>query len=308
MELFHTDLALELQEELAESQSEETEGYTVQTRGRQGGSCKETVIHIKDERGERLFGKPEGVYITLEGEDLAKNDGGYHEGMSRLLAEHMETLLRGKENILFAGLGNVEVTPDALGPLVIDNLFVTGHLSKMVVFKGMKHSYAIRPGVMAQTGMETGQILQAVAEKIRPDAIVLIDALAAKTYERLYCTIQISDSGLVPGAGVGNRREEISERTMGIPVISLGIPTVISLPALAGDILSSFWEAEEEKEGRVPFDSWSEREKYRYMAQKLPSRLFSLMVTPKEVDEAVKRIGYTISEGLNQVIARRSQS
>lgn len=299
----YTDLALELQEELSEEEKERGEGYSIQTRGRQEGTLKETVIAIKDERGERLFGKPRGVYITLEGENLAENDGAYHEGMSRLFAEHMSRMLKGKRKVLFAGLGNAQVTPDALGPMVMDNLLVTAHLSSLSCFKNMLYSYAVVPGVMARTGMETVNVLRGMAEQVRPEVLVIIDALAAKTYERLHRTIQISDTGLAPGAGVGNHRKEISINTVGVPVIAVGVPTVISMPALAENVLTAFFEEAKTGGEFKNFPFWSDREKYKYMARILPDELFSLMVTPKEVDAAVKRISYTISEGLNQVIA-----
>lgn len=300
----YTDLALELQEELPGEEKRNGEGYSIKTRGRQEGTLKETVIAIKDERGERLFGKPKGVYITLEGEDLAENDGAYHEGMSRLFAEHMDTLLGGKRKILFAGLGNGQVTPDALGPLVIDNLLVTGHMSSMSCFKKMRCSYAVIPGVMARTGVETVEVLRGVADRICPEVMVVIDSLAAKSYERLHRTIQISDTGLAPGAGVGNHRKEISMNTVGVPVIAVGVPTVISMPALAENVMAAFFEKTKQVGEFKNFSFWPEREKYQYMAQLLPDELFALMVTPKEVDAAVKRISYTISEGLNQVIAK----
>lgn len=326
----HTDLALELQEELEAAQIQvgkkqpedgrgssgkkgEAEddtrsfgsGIDVEKRKRDGGRLKEVVITVKNEKGERILGKPEGVYITLEGVDLADNDGEFHEEMSALLAEHLEKLLGNRKNILVAGLGNREVTPDALGPLVVQNLFVTRHLKEYPFARKMRASMAIAPGVMAQTGMETREILRGIIGKTEPEVLVVVDALAAKTSGRLNKTIQICDTGIAPGAGVGNERQEISEKTMGIPVIAVGVPTVISVPAMAGDIMQSFLESLGDEKMLNIYESWSDQEKYRFMAESLHEELFGLFVTPKEIDEAVKRISYTISEGINRVIARK---
>lgn len=326
----HTDLALELQEELEAAQIQDGKkqpengrgiggrkgeaeadtrsfgsGIDVEKRKRDGGRLKEVVITVKNEEGERILGKPEGVYITLEGVDLADNDGEFHEEMSALLSEHLEKLLGGRKKILVAGLGNREVTPDALGPLVVQNLFVTRHLKEYPFARKMRASMAIAPGVMAQTGMETGEILRGIIGKTEPEVLVVVDALAAKTSGRLNKTIQICDTGIAPGAGVGNERQEISEKTMGIPVIAVGVPTVISVPAMAGDIMQSFLESLGDEKMLNIYESWSDQEKYRFMAESLHEELFGLFVTPKEIDEAVKRISYTISEGINRVIARK---
>ena len=134
----------------------------------------------------------------------------------------------------------------------------------------------------------------------------MIDALAAKTSERINRTIQISNAGIAPGSGVGNHRNEISAATMGIPVIAVGVPTVISIPAIAGDIIESVLISMGDVRLRERYEAWSDREKYRFMAETLREELFGLFVTPKEIDESVKRISYTISEGINQVIARKN--
>ena len=160
---------------------EKGKGFRVERREQNGGRLREIVITIEDDRGERIFGKPRGVYITLEGVNLAENDGAFHEEMSTLLAKHLERLLGDREKVLIAGLGNRDVTPDALGPLVVDNLLITGHLGEVSFFEKMRSSMAVAPGVMAQTGMETREILQGIIGRTKPEALVVIDALAAKT-------------------------------------------------------------------------------------------------------------------------------
>ena len=225
--------------------------------------------------------------------------------MSNHLAKRLAKLLLGRKKLLFIGLGNGEVTPDALGPLVIKNLFVTRHLKGWKEVEGCPVVAALAPGVMAQTGMETGEIVEGIVKKIHPDALIVIDALAAKSSERLNRTIQISNTGIAPGSGVGNQRNEITEKTMGVPVIALGVPTVISIPSLACDIMDSFCASQGEKMEDT-FSSWPESEKYRFLGKILDAKLWELFVTPKEIDEAVKRISYTLSEGINQFVSSRT--
>lgn len=302
----HTDLALELKDELGEirGQKRSLEGIKVHQESIGDKGLQETVIEIVNETGEQQLGKPRGIYVTLEGENMAGNDGGFHEEMSNCLAKRLKELLSGKKRLLFIGLGNGEVTPDALGPLVIKNLFVTRHLTGWKEIEGCPAVAALAPGVMAQTGMETGEIVEGIVKKIHPDALVVIDALAAKNSERLNRTIQISNTGIAPGSGVGNHRNEITERTMGIPVIAVGVPTVISIPSLACDIMESFC-ASQGEEMEDTFSSWPESEKYRFLGEILDEKLWGLFVTPKEIDEAVKRISYTLSEGINQFVSGR---
>ena len=298
----HTDLALELKDELEEQQT--FDGIKIHQEHIGEWGLQETVIEIESKAGEQQLGKPQGIYVTLEGENMAENDGGFHDEMSVCLAKRLKKLLFGKKKLLFIGLGNGEVTPDALGSLVIKNLFVTRHLTGWKEIEGCPVVAALAPGVMAQTGMETGEIVEGIVKKIHPDALVVIDALAAKSSERLNRTIQISNTGIEPGSGVGNHRNEITEKTMGVPVIAIGVPTVISIPSLACDIMESFCASQGEGMEDT-FSSWPESEKYRFLGKILDEKLRELFVTPKEIDEAVKRISYTLSEGINQFIAGR---
>ena len=321
----HTDLALELKDELEESLEEQQafDGIKIQQERIGERGLQETVIEIDSEEGEKQLGKPRGIYVTLEGENMAGNDGSFHEEMSECLAKRLQSLLSGKRKLLFIGLGNGEVTPDALGPLVIKNLFITRHLTGWKEIEGCPAVAALAPGVMAQANnwnvcqyslllmmiaqacdMEAGELVEGIVKKIHPDALVVIDALAAKSSERLNRTIQISNTGIAPGSGVGNHRNEITEKTMGIPVIAIGVPTVISIPSLAYDIMEAFCASQGEGMEDI-FCSWPEKEKYHFLGEILDEKLWELFVTPKEIDEAVKRISYTLSEGINQFVAGR---
>ena len=306
-----TDLAME-QKERFESDHVEVSGVVLEEEYDEEKEIKITTVRIETENGAKAMGKPVGTYLTLEAPNMAAADEGYHREISETLAGFLEKYMKDTEenqekgySVLVVGLGNREVTPDALGPLVIKNLFVTRHLKGWKEVEGCPVVAALAPGVMAQTGMETGEIVEGIVKKIHPDALIVIDALAAKSSERLNRTIQISNTGIAPGSGVGNQRNEITEKTMGVPVIALGVPTVISIPSLACDIMDSFCASQGEKMEDT-FSSWPESEKYRFLGEILDAKLWELFVTPKEIDEAVKRISYTLSEGINQFVSSRT--
>lgn len=278
-----TDLALEMTENLSETEVED--GISMEVNHSQGGKIKETIIRIKNFHGEQSLGRPCGCYITIEGGDLAGFDENYHKDLSQVLEKRLETMLKSYEHILVVGLGNQDVTSDSLGPAVVKNLYITRHLKKEGLLDHGKTLSAISPGVMAQTGMETGEIIASLVKNIKPDVILAIDALAARNSRRLNKTVQIADTGIAPGSGVGNHRKEITKKTMGVDVIGIGVPTVISVPTLINDALSPYLEEGEE---------WD-------VSGSLHPELAEMFVTPKNIDEAVKKISYTISEALNQL-------
>lgn len=304
----HTDLAVELTEnfkekvekegkgeEKRETQKKESGSWTtgemeveegISMEINQKGRLKETVIWVKNEKGEESLGKPQGCYITIEGENLSSLDESYHEKASEMLKQRLKKLLEPYEHILAVGLGNQDVTADSLGPSVVKNLCLTRHLKKEGWMKGGKTISSIAPGVLAQTGMEVGEILKALVKEIKPEVILAVDALAARNSRRLNQTIQICDAGIAPGSGVGNHRMELTEKTLGVKVIAIGVPTVISVPTLVNDAVSPYL-----KEGEV-----------LSMEGVLHPELADMFVTPKNVDEAVKKISYTISEAINGIV------
>ena len=275
-----TDLALELKEEknLGYTQS----GISVKTRIDTTNHIKETKIMIKNKKGEQALGKPKGNYITIEADDLSSNDGSFHKEMSEALYLNLREMIGKNKKILVAGLGNANVTADSLGPRVVNNLCITRHLKDENIGRNFLEISAIAPGVMAQTGIETSEILEALVTKIKPDVLIAIDALAARSSRRLNKTIQISDTGIAPGSGVGNHRNEITQHTIGVPVLAVGVPTVISVPAIISDLMKE-----------IPFEK-------NY--QNLDQEFISMHVTPKNIDESMKRISYTISEGINHLL------
>ena len=242
-------------------------------------------------------------------------DEDYHREISLELAKIIKKLLPRKEetlSVLVAGLGNREVTPDALGPRVVDNMLITRHVLK----EFGKYAFGedevnavsgIVPGVMAQTGMESQEIIRGVVDETKPDVMIAIDALAARSTRRLSRTIQITDTGINPGSGVGNHRHGLSEKTMGIPVIAIGVPTVVDAATIVNDTMHTLIQAMEEhshlKTLSTGLNALNDMEKYELIRELLSPQLNTMFVTPKDIDESVKRLSYTLSEGLNIAFA-----
>ena len=257
--------------------------------------------------------------------DMASADDGYHREISETLAGFLEKYVENEEtkkehskekgcSILTVGLGNREVTPDALGPYVVDQLNITRHMVQEYGRYGVEEESrivsAIVPGVMAQTGMETAEIVQGVVKETKPDMILVIDALAARSSKRLNRTIQISDAGIHPGAGVGNHRSVITKETMGIPVIAIGVPTVVDAATIVNDTMENFIAALETSENLkgvgVVLQGYNSAEKYELVKELIAPHLNGMFVTPKDIDETIRRISYTVSEALNLLFSGKA--
>lgn len=311
-----TDLAME-QKERFESDHVEVSGVVLEEEYDEEKEIKITTVKIETENGAKTMGKPVGTYLTLEAPNLAAGDEGYHreisETLAGFLAEYMQDENKGKEqryrySVLVVGLGNREVTPDALGPYVVDQLNITRHIvqeyGKYAIEEENGRSVsAVVPGVMAQTGMETAEIIKGIVQETSPDLIMVIDALAARSTKRLNRTIQISDAGIHPGAGVGNHRSAITKDTMGIPVIAIGVPTVVDAATIVNDTMENFIAALETSDSLrgvgVVLQGYNSAEKYELVKELISPHLNGMFVTPKDIDETIRRISYTISEALN---------
>ena len=304
-----TDLALELRENICEETGEDISGVEIQIEESQELNITVTWVKITDEKGAEAMGKPIGNYVTLESPAMKENDTETHEEIIKILARKLGRLHNLNENsvILVIGLGNRYVTPDALGPQVCEKLLVTRHLGEVVPqdLKGkLRAVSALSPGVMGITGIETAEIVKGVTEKIKPDLIIAIDALAARRTSRINSTIQMSDAGVNPGAGMGNKRTPINEKTMGVPVIAIGVPTVVDAATLVNDtmdkMLSAMAEAVSGQDSSAFFDMLAhipEDERYALITELLhPGNMF---VTPKEVDAVVGRLSRIIAGTLN---------
>ena len=273
-----TDLALEARERYEEDV--EIRGVSVEETYDEKRDIRATTVRIESENGAKAMGKPIGVYITLEAPKLSEPDKDYHREVSEALAVYLQELLGTKEerSVLVVGLGNREVTPDALGPEVVGNLRITRHVvkeyGKAAFEKEKVHMVSgIVPGVMAQTGMETLEIVRGVVEETQPDVVVAIDALAARSSKRVTRTIQIPDAGIHPGSGGGNHRHSLTRETIGVPVVAIGVPTVVDAATIV-------------------YDAVRDR-------NAVPPGLNSMFVTPKDIDETIKHLSFTISEALN---------
>ncbi len=303
-----TDLALEARESY-EADDVRIRGVKVEEEKDTKREIYTTTVRIETENGAKAMGKPVGTYITIEAPNMSTPDEGYHREISEELAKHLCRILGDRRrSVLVVGLGNREVTPDALGPDVVGNLHITRHMIKeygqMPGDSGKSGEIsAIVPGVMAQTGMETLEIIRGVVEETAPEAVIAIDALAARSTKRLNRTIQITDTGINPGSGVGNHRNAINEETLGVPVIAVGVPTVVDAATIVNDTMEELVtemdrSASMQRLGGT-LGTLDQAEKHQMIRELISPHLNTMFVTPKDIDETVKYLSFTISEGLN---------
>ena len=297
-----TDLALEARESIGEAESE-LRGVSVEEYYRETEDVRVTKVTIDTKNAAKTMGKPMGIYVTMEAPAMVEPDEDYHREISKCLAEELLKLLPEEEeeqNILVVGLGNREVTADALGPQTVDNLYITRH----IVREYGKAAYscnrmpllsALEPGVMAKTGMETAEIVKGVVSETKPDVLIVVDALAARSTKRLNRTIQITNTGIQPGSGVGNHRNALTKESLGVPVIAIGIPTVVDSATIVMDAIEKLLEGEENVDA------------VKYMSRQQPPfpELNNMYMTGKDIDAVIKRISFTVSEGINIAMEMR---
>ncbi len=310
-----TDLALEERESFP-GDGGEIAGVSLREWQDKAKQVKLTEVKILDQRGAKAMGKPKGTYLTLEADQLAEKDEDYHEQVSEELAKHIRRLIshmvQGEEwKILVVGLGNPSVTPDALGPKAVGHLQVTRHLEQQYGEgfcreKGLPVLSGIVPGVMAQTGKETAEILKGIIEETKPDLLIAIDALAARSIRRLGTTIQVTDTGIHPGSGVGNHRHSLTKESLGVPVLAIGVPTVVGAAAIVHDTVNTMIETLANNmatKGMGDFiQEMSSDEQYDLIRELLEPEFGSLYVTPPNIDEMIGRLSFTISEGIHQAV------
>lgn len=279
-----TDLALEAKELWAESAEKETKLEGVRARDSLREGYQVTTVDILDEQGASSLGKPVGSYVTVQLDALARREEDAFGRAARAIAAELNGLLKLPEEAtcLVVGLGNRAITPDAIGPGVADHTMVTRHLVEQVPehFGSFRPVAALAAGVLGTTGVESGELVKAVAEKIRPGCIIAVDALASRSMDRVCTTVQLANTGIVPGSGVGNHRAALNRETLGVPVIAVGVPTVVDAGTLAADIL-----AEAGQEGLDP--------------EALAGAGDGLMVTPRDIDQRVADLVKVIGYGIN---------
>ncbi len=269
-----TDLALEKEEFITNS-----ENTGIKKRKKRTEKTEVTEIEIVSSDGEKAIGKPKGRYITVEMTEFSCDSEILDDRLTSLTAEIKRLLPDGEDPVLVAGIGNENITPDALGPLCAKSIFSTRHIDSRLAyeigFKSLHPVCTLATGVLGQTGIETGEIIKSVVLSILPRAVILVDALAAASLSRLGRTVQITDTGITPGSGVGNSRAEISEKTLGVPVIAIGVPTVVDAVTLARDVTEN-----------ARLENTVENAK-------------NMMVTPREIDVMVKRAAKLIALSVN---------
>ena len=308
---FRTDLADERREIFKKANNLEKEIDGIETEvEKEGDKIKITKVRITDKSGEEAIGKPIGNYYTIDIDKLkvATDDEIQMAAdvVSRNLKELISKHVSKKEDILVVGLGNEYVTPDSLGPKVISEIDVTRHILTYMpeyLDENTRPVSAISPGVLGTTGIETLEILKGIVDNIKPKLIIVIDALASRSIERISSSIQIADTGIVPGAGVGNTRKELSSKTLGVPVIALGIPTVVETAVLVNDTLDLFIEKlQNEAKSNDYLNKLKEEDNYEEIKEALIPNDYNMIVTPKEIDDLIENMKDVVARGINFAI------
>jgi len=304
-----TDLALEAREMYRENAQQESEIPGVQVEKEGDQEIIITRVKITSTDGEKALGKPMGSYITLEIPRLRERDQDLYEDTCRALAKELYNIIKidKKSNVLVVGLGNWNVTPDALGPKVVSKLMVTRHLLEHIpeqIDEGVRPVCALAPGVLGLTGIETSEIIKGVVDKVKPDLVIAIDALASRRMDRVSTTIQIADTGINPGSGVGNKRMGLTKETLGIPVIAIGVPTVVDAATMANDTIDLVIDTiqKQVEQGSKFYEilkNMDKNEKYALIQEVLSPYIGNLMVTPKEVDAIIDDVSKIIANGIN---------
>lgn len=267
-------------------------------------------VKVTNEKGEEAIGKKKGNYITIDvknlkianEEEIQKTSEIVTNELRKLINEHVQE----NGSVLIVGLGNIYVTPDSLGPKVINEIDITRHLLEYmpeVLDKNTREVSAISPGVLGTTGIETMEILKGIIDNTKPQLVIIIDALASRNIERISSSVQIADTGIVPGAGVGNARKELTENTLGVPVIAMGIPTVVEAATIAADSLTLFINKVQEKgESNDFLNKLQEEDKYKIIKEILAPEEYNFIVTPKEIDSLIEKMKDIVARGINFAI------
>lgn len=304
---FRTDLASERKEIYQKANKlEEIDGIETE-KEEINENIKVERVKIINENGEKAIGKPIGNYITIDIKKLKIAQDKEIEKAAETLTKELKQVIKKhidkQGEILVVGLGNIYVTPDALGPKVINEIEVTRHIINYLpqyVEEGTRMVSAISPGVLGTTGIETVEILKGIVDNIHPKLVIVIDALASRSIERISSTIQLSDTGIVPGAGVGNTRSEISQNTLKVPVVAIGIPTVVETAVLVNDCLDLFIEKlQEEAKSNNYLNQLKEEDNYEEIKEVLIPKDYNLIVTPKEIDDLIENMKDIVASGIN---------
>lgn len=298
-----TDLAIEVKESFPEDDVE-ISGVELEENSYDNHQTKITTVKILNESGARQMKKPTGMYITIDFnmKSVNEEEESYTSKVEKRLQDELHKIIKDKvasdATFLVTGLGNRFATPDALGPFVLEKIEMNRHIMLQFpewnLLKRKKSVCGMSPGVLGQTGIESKEILKGVIENVHPDCLIIIDSLATRSVKRLCSTIQITDTGISPGAGIGNNRSKINEDSMQIPVIAIGVPTVVDASTIVYETLetSLLKEGYTQKEVEMFFQS---------INKEVGEEFF---VTPKDIDEKIQVVGNMIANGINEYLAR----
>ncbi len=304
---FRTDLALERRDIYQKANNiKEVEGIKSEEE-EINDKIKTYRVKVENQAGADALNKPIGNYITIDIKKLkVATDEDIQlaaETLSSELKKLLEAKIQDKDDILVVGLGNLYVTPDSLGPKVINEIDVTRHILNympQILPEGTRPVSAVSPGVLGTTGIETLEIIKGIVDNIKPKLLIVIDALASKSMERISSTIQLADTGITPGAGVGNTRKNLSVETLGIPVIAIGIPTVVDVATITSDSLDLFIEKLQEDASSNEFlNNLAKEDKYDMIKEALIPNDYNFIVTPKEIDDLIENMKDIIARGIN---------
>ena len=305
---FRTDMAVERNEiyKKQNSLAEEIDG--IENANKIIKDIEISKVKITNENGANALGKPVGNYITLDVKEIKNADEERIEEIAEIMADELRNVIgehvSDTDDILVVGLGNRYVTPDALGPKVVPEIEVTRHILEYmpkIMPEDTRPVSAISPGVLGITGIETMEILNGIVQNIKPKMLIVIDALATRKLERISSSIQIADTGIVPGAGVNNARKEISINTLGIPVIVIGIPTVVDLATITNDCINIFIENLQQKAmSNSTLNELKEKDNYEEIKEALIPKDYNMIVTPKEIDKLIDNMSEIVAKGINK--------
>lgn len=308
---FRTDLALERRDvyKKINNLQDDIDGI-VSEEVKVSDSINITRVNVINENGAKSIQKPIGTYTTIDVEKMRNITEEEISKISNTMSEELKKLINkhvGKtDEILIVGLGNEYSTPDSLGPKVVREVDVTRHIFKYLpqfVEDGDREVSAIAPGVLGVTGIETQEILKGIVDNVKPKLIIAIDSLASKSIDRISSSVQLSDTGIIPGAGVGNKRRELSRDTLGVPVIGVGIPTVVELATLVSDGIDIFIKTLQEKaESNDYLNKLKENDKYEEVKEALNVGEYNMIVTPKEIDDLIENMKNIVARGINYAI------
>lgn len=301
-----TDLALE-EKESFEGDGGEISGVMLTEHVAEDIEGKITIVDIMNERGASAMNKPQGKYITMESDYMSLDDDDIIDRLADELSVHIKELMEAccdvkEAAVLVAGLGNRDVTSDSLGPRAAEKINITRHLNC-----GVRDVSGIIPGVMAFTGIESAQIVKGVIEQTNPGLVIAIDALAARSVTRLGSTIQLTNTGIQPGSGVGNHRNSLTKESLGVPVIAIGVPTVVTAAAIVYDTAEAFAEALKSSASTKSMgemvEGLNDRERFDLIRELIEPKLGPMFVTPKDIDAKVRILSRIVSEGINRALA-----